>query len=118
MLKAPFRLPPDFLTAFGYPGNRRFVAIYWEPCGDEAAYEDGVSSAVGIANNWLYLNFIHQLEVFAWIEANHLNLGNSDQSAQHWWLADRLTGDLYAGTRREIYSILLRQQLPEEDATP
>jgi hypothetical protein len=36
LLKAPFRLPPGFLAAFGYPGGRRFVALYWEPCGDEA----------------------------------------------------------------------------------
>jgi hypothetical protein len=118
MLKAPFRLPPGFLDAFGYKGSHRFVGLYWEPCGDEAACEDGVCSAIGLCDNSLYLYFIHQLAVFSWIEANHLNLGNSDQSAQHWWLADRLTGDLYAGTRREIYSILLGQQLPEENATP
>jgi hypothetical protein len=114
MLKAPFRFPPGFLDAFGYPGSRRFVALYWEPCGDEAAFDDGISSAVGLSDNWLYLHFIHQSEVFAWVEAHRLNLGNSDESAQHWWLTDRSTGNLYAGIRREIYAILLRQQLPEE----
>jgi hypothetical protein len=113
LVKAPFRLPPDFLTAFGYPGYHRFVALYWEPCGDEAAYEDGVSSAVGLNDNWLYLHFVHLIEVNAWIEANRLNLGNSDESAKDWWLADRVTGDLYAGPRREIYCILLSQLLPE-----
>src|SRR4051794_16290675 len=34
MLKAPFQLPAGFLVAFGYRGRRRFVAFWWEPCGD------------------------------------------------------------------------------------
>src|SRR5205823_5893887 len=41
--KAPFTLPAAFLAAFGYPGGRRFVALFWEPSGDEACYDDGVS---------------------------------------------------------------------------
>ena len=43
MLKAPFRLPDGWLRSFGYPGARRFVALFWEPAGDEACYDDGVS---------------------------------------------------------------------------
>jgi hypothetical protein len=38
-LKAPFQLPAGFLPAFGYRGGRRFVGLYWEPSGDEAAYD-------------------------------------------------------------------------------
>jgi hypothetical protein len=49
ILKAPFILPPDFLASFGYRRGRRLVALYWEPCGDEACYDDGVSSACGRA---------------------------------------------------------------------
>jgi site-specific recombinase XerD len=41
-LRAPFKLPPAFLAAFGYAGGRRLVARFWEPCGDEACYDDGV----------------------------------------------------------------------------
>jgi hypothetical protein len=77
LLKAPFRLPPGFLAAFGYPGGRRFVALYWEPCGDEACYDDGVSSACGMSNNWLYLDFIHRPQVQAWLDANGINLASA-----------------------------------------
>jgi hypothetical protein len=28
LLKAPFPLPPGFLAAFGYAGNRNLVALY------------------------------------------------------------------------------------------
>src|SRR5207248_878794 len=59
ILKAPFELPPGFLTAFGYPHARRYVALFWERCGDEACYHDGVWSACGCCDNWAYLGFIH-----------------------------------------------------------
>ncbi len=68
MVKAPFRLPDGWLTAFGYPGSRRFVAVFWEPCGDEACFDDGVSYSCGMSDNWLYLRFIHQQPVHHWLE--------------------------------------------------
>lgn len=113
MLKSPFTLPAGWLRAFGYPGNRRFVALYWEPSGDEACYDDGVSSACGSCDNWLYLDFIHQPALARWIDENGLCLGNSDEPARHWLVADAATGDLYAALRREAYSVLLAQRPPE-----
>jgi hypothetical protein len=116
LIKAPFRLPAGFLAAFGYPSARRFVALYWEPCGDEASWDDGVSSAVGMSDNWMYLDFIRQAHVRAWIDANGLNLGNSDESAVHWLVADSITGDLYAALRRGAYGVVHEQRLPEGNA--
>ena len=113
-IKAPFQLPPGFLPAFGYQGGRRFVALYWEPCGDEACYDDGVSYACGMSDNWLYLRFIRQAEVRRWLDERGLNLGNSDEPATHWLIADAKTGDLYAAPRREALEVVLRQALPEE----
>jgi hypothetical protein len=108
LLKAPFRLPPGFLAAFG----RRFVALYWEPCGDEVCYDDGVSSACGLCDNWLYLDFIHQLPVAGWLEENDINLGNSDQPAQHWLVVDSTTGEVYAAPSREAHAAVFRQEVP------
>jgi hypothetical protein len=112
LLKAPFQLPPCFLTAFGYQNGRRFVALYWEPCGDEACYDDGVSSACGLCDNWLYLDFIHQPHVGPWLAENSIHLGNSQESAQHWLVADALTGALYAAPRGEASVVVRTQQLP------
>ncbi len=55
----PISTPPMLEEAFGYPGraNRpdetlpRFVAFYWTPYGDEAAFTDGQRSATGMMNN-------------------------------------------------------------------
>jgi hypothetical protein len=113
-IKAPFQLPPGFLPAFGYREGRRFVALYWEPCGDEACYDDGVSYACGMSDNWLYLGFIRRPEVRRWLDEQGLNLGNSDEPATHWLIADAVTGDLYAAPRREALEIIRRQALPEE----
>jgi hypothetical protein len=112
VLKAPFRLPEVWLTAFGYRHGRRFVALYWEPCGDEACYDDGVSSACGTSDNWLYLDFIRQPHVRRWLDEHELNLGNSDEAAQHWLVADAMTGELYAAACREAHGIVRAQQLP------
>jgi hypothetical protein len=112
LTKAPFQLPPGFLQAFGYREGRRFVALYWEPSGDEACYDDGVSYACGMSDNWLYLRFIRQAEVRRWLDEQGLNLGNSDESATHWLIADALTGDLYAAPQREASLIVRQQQLP------
>jgi hypothetical protein len=111
LVKAPFRLPPGFLAAFGYPGGRRLVALYWEPCGDEACYDDGISSACGMSNNWLYLDFIHRPEVWEWLDAHGINLGNSDQPASHWLVVDSTTGEVYAAPRREAHAIVFHQEL-------
>jgi hypothetical protein len=114
ILKAPFQLSPGFLPAFGYREGRRFVALYWEPCGDEACYDDGVSYACGMSDNWLYLRFLRQAEVRGWLDEQGFNLGNSDEPATHWLVADTMTGDLYAAPRREALEVVRRQALPEE----
>jgi hypothetical protein len=115
IVKAPFRLPPGFLAAFGYAGGRRLVALFWEPCGDEACYDDGQSYACGMADNWLYLGFIHRADVGRWVDENRINLGNSDEAARHWLVADTATGDLYAAPRREAHAVVHRQQLPGQE---
>src|SRR5205807_2325356 len=113
IVQAPFRLPPGFLVAFGYPGGRRLVALYWQSSGDEACYEDGVLFACGLCDNWLYLDFIRQPQVTEWLDRHGIHLGNSDEAAEHWLVVDALTGDLFAVPRREASAILIKQQLPD-----
>ena len=115
-IKAPFQLPAGLLQAFGYREGRRFVALYWEPCGDEATYDDGVSYACGMSVNWLYLGLIRQPEVRRWLNDQGLNLGNSDEPATHWLVADATTGDLYAAPRRAALELILQQKPPANTA--
>jgi hypothetical protein len=114
-IKAPFPLTPGFLAAFGYAGGRRLVALFWEPCGDEACYDDGVSYACYCSDNWLFLGFIRRADVRRWLDENGPNLGNSDEPAEHSLIADASTCDLYAAPRREAGAVVRQQQLPDTD---
>ena len=109
--KAPFTLPPGFLTAFGYPGGRRFVALFWEPSGDEACYDDGASYACGLCDNGLFLRFIHRADVHRWLDEHGLHLGSSDEPARDRLIADALTRDLYAAPCKEAGTIVRQQRL-------
>jgi hypothetical protein len=117
LLKAPFRLPPRFLAEFGYPGGRRLVALYWEPCGDEACYDDGESFGCGLCDNGLYLGFVAQPHVDHWLTENGIRLGDSEREARHWLVADARTGDLYAALRSEASFAVRTQQLPPPAGT-
>ena len=100
LLPLPFALPESFLRRLGYRRDRRIVAVYWEPAGDEAAYPDGVHSLVG-ANHDVYWELTRHPEVRAWLWQHAINLGNSDESATPWLLVDRATGQAYIGDAPE-----------------
>lgn len=112
LLKVPFELPPDFLGRFGYHRGRRFVALYWEPCGDESCYDDGVADACGLTDNWLFAGFVFRPDVAEWFGRNRLHLGNSEEAATDWLLVDGATGEVYVGPWREVRRTVIWQQLP------
>jgi hypothetical protein len=62
-LKAP--VPPQFEAAIGYQGDARYVALYWQPAGDEARYNDGHVSGDG--DWWAWLAYVEHAAV-----ASHL----------------------------------------------
>jgi hypothetical protein len=111
-LKAPFPIPADFLRTFGYPGSRRFVALYWTPMGDEACFDDGQQSACGLSDNWVYLSLLRRKDVWAWRGENGLNFGNSDEEAQHWLVVNTETGEVDAAHWREARQAVIRQAIP------
>jgi hypothetical protein len=111
--KAPFLIPSGFLRAFGYPGPRRFVALYWTPMGDEACFDDGQSSACGLSDNHLYLSLLRRKDVWAWRDEEELHFGNSDKPATHWLVVDGDTGEVYAAPKDEALRAVIDQTIPE-----
>jgi hypothetical protein len=78
-------LPRNWVRAFGYDGEARYVAFYRTPVGDEAMYDDGQVSGDG---NWqLFLTLRHQHPELD----QRYNVGDSDAEADHWLLLDRET---------------------------
>lgn len=89
-----FDLPPAFLDRLGYRGDRRIVAVWFEPGVDEVAFTDGIRGLVG-ADHYVYWELTRQPQVGAWLTEHGIHLGNSDRSATHWLLVDRATARAY-----------------------
>lgn len=85
-----FVCPPEFWRALGYTGEARYVACYWEQCGDEAAWADGRESLVGAFWPAYKALFDHN-----WSPGHpyHWLMGASDMPALFWLLIDRETAD-------------------------
>ena len=94
LISLPFNLPLAFLDRLGYWGDCRIVAIWFEPGVDEVAFTDGVHGLVG-GDHYVYWELTRRTEVQVWIRERGINLGNSDQSAAHWLIVDRVTERAY-----------------------
>ncbi len=82
-----FLCPAAFWPALGYSGEARYVAIWWEQCGDEASWNDGRSSFVGAF--WpAYQELLGQLPFG---HPAHWLLGGSDIEATTRLVIDRRT---------------------------
>ena len=105
-----FYCPSEFWPALGYEGTGRFVAIWWEPGGDEACYADGRQMLVGAEWGAYQALVDHN---FPW--PSRPQLGDSETPARYWLVIDRHNpSDAWlvpAGVANDI----LRDQWPVED---
>jgi len=108
----PVVLPWPFEDALGYPRGFRWVAFFWEPCGDEAMFDDGYCSADG---NWQgFLKFVGHPSVKPWLAG--CDLGSSENEATYWLLCDLESRDVFVGERAEVKAFLvneLKKYVPE-----
>ena len=103
---ASFICPPEFWPALGYEGEARYVAVYWEQCGDEAAWADGRVAFAGAF--WpAYQSLMHQN--FSPGHPYHWLLGASDAPAIFWLIIDRETEDAWLVPADQAEEILRRQ---------
>ena len=104
-----FSCPAEFWPAFGYSGTARYVAIWWEPVGDEACYSDGRELVVG-ANWWAYVELVEHN--FSPCHPAHWLLGSSETPASCRLVIDRLTEWAWLASPDEAEEVL-KQQWPE-----
>lgn len=106
------KLPWSFEDALGYPRGFRWVAFFWEPCGDEAMFDDGYCSADG--NWWGFLQFTRHPSVKPRLA--DYNLGSSDDEATHWLLCDLESREVFVGEKAEVKAFLaneVKKYVPE-----
>ena len=84
-------------------GPRRYVALYWEPAGDELAFTDGVHSGAGQLNHWAWLDYLRGnftvrdaplagRPIYGWLVEHQVGLGSSDAPATHALVVDADSG--------------------------
>lgn len=95
-------VPPGFEQVMGYPGNRKWVAFFWSPFGDELEFDDGHSSGTIDWPGWLA--FIQHRLVRPLIQG--YDFGSSESEARHWLLLDRQARQFYAGPKTVVSNFL------------
>jgi hypothetical protein len=107
----PFPLPQRFAEQLGYRRDRRFVAAYWEPGGDEVTVRDDSFLACGMGDWFPWTRFFHQPELRLWRIKNKINLGSSDEEATHWLIIDRATNQGFITPSEQAYKCIQQQRL-------
>ena len=85
-LSIPVPPAPILERAVGYQNERnaRYLALWWEPCGDEVMVADGYVSFTG---HWSgYLAFIQHRRIYPLLVG--LNLGSSEEAADYHLVID------------------------------
>lgn len=85
-LKIPVPPAPVLEQAVGYRNYRgaRYLALWWEPCGDEAMVSDGLLTFTGLWPG--YLEFVQHRAVHPQVAA--YNLGSSEEPAEYRLVID------------------------------
>jgi hypothetical protein len=95
-------VPPGFEQVMGYPGNRKWVAFFWTPYGDELEFDDGYSSGTIDWPGWLA--FVRHRLVRPLIKA--YDFGSSDSDPVHCLLLDRQKRQFYVGEKKAVHRFL------------
>ncbi len=91
----------------------RFIALYWEPMGDELASYDGRNTTVGMLDNWKFLTW----KQAALMEGHILEIGDCDREAMYWLIYDNVDNLLYLEPSAEAASFI-EAQWPEREEFP
>lgn len=102
-------VPPTPLLeeAVGYnpDSEARYIALWWEPCGDEAMVADGRITFTG---NWYgYLAYIRHRTVKPLLAG--FNLGSSDEEASFRLVIDRLAQQAFIANPAQAEHLLASQ---------
>lgn len=102
-----FMAPYPLETALAYPGNSRWLGVYWESELNQFCYSDG--QLVGTGSNQGWQLFRTHRHVSPLLKQYHF--ADDGQPAQHYLLLDRKTRRLYVGEGALIEACLKQPPL-------
>ena len=106
-------------------GPRRYVALWWEPAGDELAFTDGVRSGVGQLDHWAWLDYLRGnftaraaplagRPIYGWLAEYQVDLGSSDAPATHALIVDGVSYEAWAVPIALARQIVREQSLAQD----
>ena len=98
---------PVLEQAVGYENNKgaRYLALWWEPGGDEAMVSDGYITFTG---HWPgYLAYVHHPSVYPYLVT--YNLGSSDDLAEYRLVIDLQERQAFVRPSQEAVNLLASQ---------
>jgi len=109
MIALALPVPPEPILeqAVGYRNDRnaRYLALWWEPCGDEAMVSDGFITFTG---HWPgYLTYVQHVSIHPHLAA--FQLGSSEDAATHRLVIDLRERQVFAASCREAEMLLANQ---------
>lgn len=139
ILPVPQRLlPVDFVKKLGYPPPlpwvevslsgavtvrgiqpgtaRRYLALWWERCGDELGWTDGVRGGAGQLDHRLWLTMMQRSGLdFRLREQAGINLGSSEEEPTHWMVVNVETGEAWIAPKALARRIVEQERLEVEE---
>ncbi len=114
LVSLPIPVPPAPLLerAVGYQREQEahFLALWWEPCGDEVMVSDGIVSFTG---HWPgYLTYVQHPRIYPHLAA--YNLGSSECEAEYRLVIDRQDRAAYILPSKQAGRLLSTQWEREE----
>ena len=106
-LNIPVPPAPILEQAVGYRNyrNARFLALWWEPCGDEAMVSDGLVTFTGLWPG--YLAYVQHRSVHFQLAA--YNLGSSEDPAEYRLVIDLENRQAFIAPCKEAEGLLTSQ---------
>ncbi|HEV7805423.1 MAG TPA: hypothetical protein VGO80_06380 [Solirubrobacteraceae bacterium] len=111
LVQIPLPLPDMLLSAVGYDGGARYVALRWSGgSGGDVLWTDGAMTTTGWWPPWRLLIREHVLgrAMFASYDLGDLH-EDPGAPAPHWLLADRWEHTLHVGLARDVQQFLATQ---------
>ena len=100
----------EFEHALGYFGASRYIAVFWEQCGDEFRITDGRASFDGCWHAWLqFKGHPRCAPVFERLATRGILLGDSETMPTHYCVLDREARKLYILPRVDDIKLISRQ---------
>jgi hypothetical protein len=104
-VRLPLPCPAQLVELSGYRGDRRLIALWSSPAGEELVVCDGATTITGRLLGWLCFCAHPLVGVFL----EPYRLGQSHDPGEHRLLVDRYLGTLHVGLAEDVKQLLATQ---------